>query len=1115
MRMTTNLTDESERLSALDTAGSHHVEAPAGSGKTLLLTMRFLKLLGRVNHPGEIIALTFTDKAAGEMRSRVIRILNMAQNDQIPENSLDKTLLELAGDALYRHRRLISADVLSIMTFHSFCLHMVKRAPLEAGVAPNCEIMDETIQPSLMGEALQNVRDRLFSSHGGDIKRIALENRLLYHNNNWNSISEEMKDVIKNRGRFEDLIMEVRLHGITSLASVLSERVKTYMEGCLNNLLERFRSSNLGSGWEKFAEHLSSKGAEIEGLPFYLPRPSWDELPRWQAIAERILTKVGTPRRQFGPKSGFYTNFKKTKWRELIETLPEDAAKALHETRNYPASGDAITDIGALSDFIILAAEVTGEYEAICRKRHIIDFIGLEQSALRVLNEENPTDLHLHLDHRIRHLLIDEFQDTSRNQWELIKRLCGGWTPDDGRTIFIVGDPKQSIYAFRKAEVRLFIEAKNGIPLPGQEKLPLETHLLKTNFRSTERLIEWTNSLFGNMVMSNPDTDADEVPFNPSVSTNGGRNNTVISLNLFLDEDTDRAKDGEARWLAQKVKKTLTETGGKESIAILLFTRNRIQRYLAALKQERIPVQVQEGLSLTSRPEIMHLMQIARLIARPHDDLAWASLLRSPWSWFDVKVLYETAMQDCNSWMEKIRLTANTHPEMDVLLKAIDQALRRAGRDPLGSCVRRFWETLDGPRITACLYGMAGVINCRRFFEILEDAEEGIPQETLNRIEAILDSIYEPIDPATSRSQVQMMTIHRAKGLEFDCVFLPFMDWKPLASGPKTPPPYLLERMPGSAEKHLIAIGKDRRTEEPTPTYKLLDKLRKERAWGEAKRIFYVAVTRARSAIIMSGIAKTKDEAISAPDKSILSWVMDHENINGKDPAGLKTSAISIAVNPETGISYPGDKDADLILPESFPLTPERTPYVVESPSSLKSNNFPHMDDHDAGSLVRGTIIHRILSTSITGGQPPSESAIAKAIRAEGLSTDAASDMAAEIIKEVASTLGDPFMTGLIDKTNPEVKSEWAIEDAPGEKHIRSGVIDLAVFDGSDWWIVDFKTSRPAENEPVEKFIIREEELYRQQLEAYRSMLKKVKSAGNSIIHTGIYFTALRQWLEI
>ncbi|GAJ03337.1 unnamed protein product, partial [marine sediment metagenome] len=188
-------------------------------------------------------------------------------------------------------------------------------------------------------------------------------------------------------------------------------------------------------------------------------------------------------------------------------------------------------------------------------------------------------------------------------------------------------------------------------------------------------------------------------------------------------------------------------------------------------------------------------------------------------------------MQDAESWVEKIRLTAKIHPEMNLLLNAIDQTLLRAGRDPLGKTVKEFWEALDGPRLTACLYGMAGVANCLRFFEILEDAEQGIPQETLNRIEVILDSLYEPIDPTTSRSQVQMMTIHRAKGLEFDCVFIPFMDYRPLTSGPKTPPPYLLERMPGAGDKHLIAMGKDRRTEEPTPTYRLLKKLQREREW--------------------------------------------------------------------------------------------------------------------------------------------------------------------------------------------------------------------------------------------------------------------------------------------
>jgi ATP-dependent exoDNAse (exonuclease V) beta subunit len=340
------------------------------------------------------------------------------------------------------------------------------------------------------------------------------------------------------------------------------------------------------------------------------------------------------------------------------------------------------------------------------------------------------------------------------------------------------------------------------------------------------------------------------------------------------------------------------------------------------------------------------------------------------------------------------------------------------------------------------------------------------------------------------------------------------MDWRPLSSGPKTPPPYLLERMPGAGDKHLVAMSRDRRTEEHTPTYRFLKKLQGERQWGEAKRVFYVAATRARSALIMSGVVKSKDGAIFATDKSVLNWVMDHENLNERNPAEIKSNTISITVNPAIDTSSPEAKDADLILPEPLPVTPEMIPYVVEGPSSLKSGDFSSAGDNIEG-RVHGTITHRILHTSIMGAKLPTGPAVVKALCAEGIPADIAAHMAPEIIKEAASTLNDPFIARLTDKTNPIIKSEWAIEDTPREKNIRSGIVDLAVFDENDWWIVDFKTSRPVKNEPVEEFISREEKLYRPQLEVYRSMLKNVEPVSKSTIHIGIYLTALNEWREL
>jgi hypothetical protein len=264
-----------------------------------------------------------------------------------------------------------------------------------------------------------------------------------------------------------------------------------------------------------------------------------------------------------------------------------------------------------------------------------------------------------------------------------------------------------------------------------------------------------------------------------------------------------------------------------------------------------------------------------------------------------------------------------------------------------------------------------------------------------------------------------------------------------------------------------------------------------------------------------SGVVKSKDETVFAPDKSILSWVMGYEGLNGKDSTEIKGTTISVAANPLIDNLSTKDKYAYLILPEPLPLTPERIPYVVESPSLLKTDDLAHPGDDNADGRVRGTITHRILHTSIIGAKLPTEAAVVTALCAEGLPEDVAARVTPEIIEEVDSTLKNPFIAGLIDKSNPVIRSEWTIEGTSKERHIRSGIIDLAVFDGNNWWIVDFKTSRPAKGESFEKFISREEELYRPQLEAYRSMLEKVESVGNSSIHMGIYLTALKQWREL
>ena len=1139
----TPLIDETERRAALDTTCSHHVESPAGSGKTLLLTMRFLKLLGEVDDPREIVALTFTEKATGEMHDRIVRYLDRAGRSEPPDNDLDEKLLSLAAQALKKQGQqtslITAADGLHIMTFHGFCSYIARRAPLEAGLAPGYDIIESEGQTEIIEEAVETACNGILSRSSDDMTRVSLEHRLLRHNNNWSSLSVELQDIIRGRDRFADLTRFVRdtaQGGLSTLSDVIRDRLRVYIEARLAHLHSGLLASELGDRWDALVTHLSSQGADAAlSLPPTLPGGNWEELPHWQCMADVLLTQGGTPRKSMGPKTGFYAGFSTTEWGKCIAGLPHDTGSILHDTRELPSVDEPDTLIDELSHFIIVAAAVTGAYEDLCRRRHVVDFIDLEQSALRVLDGDHPSDLHLYLDARIRHLLIDEFQDTNGNQWELLQRLCSGWTGDDGRTVFIVGDPKQSIYAFRNAEVRLFMEAREGIPLAGHGLLPLTSHRLKTNFRSTGALIAWTNDLFATTVMTDPDYDADEVDFSPSVpidqtdqtdqtnqidQTDQTDQTHQPTLTLFHDDNRDSARDREAQWLVRTAKKLWMETGVSQSIAILLFTRNRLQRYLRACRDEGLPLQVEEGLVLKDRPEVIHLLQAARAFVNPHDDLACASLLRSPWSWFDTETLHETALQEADGWMDKIRLAAASTPALERLVAACDGASQRLGRDPLGSVIQRFWEDLDGPRRTASLYGMAGVANCLTLFRLLADAERGIPLETLETLERVIDTVYEPPDPRASLSPVHLMTIHRAKGLEFDTVFIPFMDWRPLASGSRTPPPYLLERIPGTGGRYVMAMGHDYRTGEAPKTYRLLRTLQRNRRWGEAKRWFYVAATRARSRLIMSGIATVKDDDITAPTGSMLGLVMRHEGIERLPAEGRH---IGVSVNPAMPAVPPLEDRGDIMIAEPYSLTPERLPYGIETPSSLDKDriydgiaaaNGDELSGDPSMDAIGGTVTHDIITTALTGRPLPPVTAIVTALAERGITVDQARALAPDLLAASTATVQSPFITTLTGGSHHVVQTEVAVEDIRADGHLRSGVIDFLVFDGSSWWVCDFKTARPGDLEGEEDFIARERAAYRSQLNAYAAMVAHAEGVDVTEVRRGIYLTALQEWVE-
>ena len=1117
------LPDEQTRNRALDIRRSFHLEAPAGSGKTWLLTGRFLRLLAEIDHPYEIVALTFTNKAAGEMLQRIHHFLNQTARGGAPHYPHEQILVEAAASARERHpaHRLQSPDALRIMTFHGFCLHLVQRAPLEASVPPGSKVMPDEEQQHLRTQVAASTIQDLLHRPSGDPLRMAVENRLLRLNNNWLALREELADLLAKRDLLDDLLTLMGHHpDKEQLEEILTERLENLISFRLDKCRAAFESTSLGNSWPNFVGHLHKYGAEAAGrLSEVLPPAEGSKLGIWQNLARTLTTMDGKPRKRLGPATGFYKGFSNTSWSERIQELSPESLKHLQDIKRLPLLTDGIANLDTLYDLVLVVGEALNRYRSVCRQRRLLDYVELEQAALRLFDQESPTDLQLLLDRKIKHLLVDEFQDTSRSQWLLLQHLCGGWQVDSSKTLFVVGDPKQSIYAFRKAEVSLFLEAARGLPLPGLGLFPLESLRLTANFRSHPRLVKWNNEIFAQSIMNEADGEADEVIY-VAAEALVSPTPDQLSLNLFSSEsEADDLRRAEAAWLGKAALQELENLSAGENIGILLFARTHLTCYLKGLQDAGVAVRVQEGAPLLLKREVLHLRQIAHALVRPQDDLAWASLLRAPWSRLTLNQFIQVASRPQASWLDKINTANKDFSIMGQVWQTMTTARQRLGRDALAELVEQIWVELDGPATVARSGSTAGVANCRAYLEVLAQAEQGLPEDTLLKSEMLLQNVYAPPDPGAALSPVELMTVHRAKGLEFDVVFLPFLDWNPLSGGRLSQPPYLVERVPGSRGDHLIAMAPDRRRENTAGLYRLLRDMGNRKKLAEAKRIFYVAVTRARRSLYLSGVVGKRHGELSPQKDSPLWWLCAHHRLKLSAKQELieeKNHHLDLHLNSAVPPEIVHEKIKVQVLPEPLPFSPEPLPYSTLAPSQVTDwgqADSAHQEDPSA--RARGAVTHRLIENLSHGRPLPEPSALAAALISEGLSETAANPLANEILEEIELCRQEHFFSWLLKQNHPQAYSEWRLEDLPATDKIRTGIVDRLVFDGSDWWVVDYKTSRPVGGESVDSFFERESRLYRPQLHAYGEMVANYFKVNSSAVRTVLYFTGLQRQVEL
>jgi ATP-dependent exoDNAse (exonuclease V) beta subunit len=1109
--MRTPVPDQGTREEALDTSHSFILEAPAGSGKTALLTARFLALLAKVSHPRQIMAVTFTRKAAAEMADRITGVLRRVHNGgETSDDPWESFLNSLGRRVIERHRDypeiLKNPDTFQVGTFHGFCAAMVRAWPFEANVPPGVDVLEETDQESILERAVDHYMNDLISGHASREEIEACERRLASVNNNVRILSEQLVDLLRRRDRLEDFSPLFSYQGEGAVDRELRRRLEDYVSQYLDELRGYFLGRE--GDWVSLKNSLLRGGTSlVENFPESVPGVSLADIVLWKNAAGVFLTKsAGTPRKQFKTSDGFPKDFGKSPPGSFIKQLPEDIARLLAFVAGWPNPAEDSIGMDSLTDQLLLIGGALPRLEKLLHE-HGLDYVELELAALRALKTaDRPSESLIFYHEHLRHILVDEAQDLNDIQVKILGKLTEGWEPGDGRTVFFVGDPKQSIYRFRRAEVSLFDTlTENGLPREGEDSLKLAYLKLAANFRSLPQLVDFANRLF-EQVMASPKEEYDEVRFACSEpAREGGDCPLPITAAVFYHEKDSRGEvlsplEREAQWVAASITK-LHEERPKDTIGILIRARKNLPVYIEALNAFGVPVHLMEGVPLLDRPEVRHLLSLFKALIRPYDDVAWASALRAPWLYVPNQVLCNLAAGQ-GIWSRRILSGQDNSPEVKKFSKVVGEAHKMFGRESYTSTLQRLWEDLDGPRLTASRFGPAGVSNVMAFLDLLSQCSGLAGEDALSKVNRLSEASYTPPDPKGALSPVHMMTIHKAKGLEFDHVFAVNLDYDP--RGGKSPA-YRMERLPGKERPLLIAAMGDRRTGEDNLAYYLLRDLDKQRTLAEARRLFYVVASRARESLTLTGMGNPAEVNTERIPQVPLEWLLVAYNLGI-----LSIPEFILLCNPvPPEVTWSEKKTVHLSLAPP-PFEAEPLPYRIVGPSKVEDETSlavaPGAEEEDEHARARGVVIHRILDTLARGGNYPDIQAVAAALSEEGITVDKGSGMAEQVLHEAKGAWEAEEFCALRESAI-ELQSEWAIEDYDGEYDLRVGRIDLLVKAEDRWVIVDYKTGKP--DEDVDSWLTSQKQHFRPQLSAYTQMVARGMNVPEDKVGWAILFTAI------
>ena len=1206
--------DQAQRNIAIDPRRSVLVQAPAGSGKTDLLTRRFLRLLAEVDDPRQIVAITFTKAAAAEMRGRILSQLENAAERASNESSTgqltDEGSMEALASRALQHSQKLNWRLIDlssqfrISTIDSFCRDLAIQQPIHSGIGSNLQINERPAE--LYGIAARATLEKLGDPYYPDLST-AIRDLLLWRDNNWKELEELLVRMLGQRDRWMlDFVLNRQQDW-----DLLRERLERPMARAVRQVLdtlEQLMTADDRAEAHELAQFacLHAAGDKYGGLAELAEFPSAPhsdhealEAARgaYLCLANLLLTKQGDIRRKIDSRLGFPREHldEKLRMEDLLGRLAgiPGLEEALATARDLPPARYTTEDWQIIRAIFLMLRHAAAELKTVFAEAGAVDFIEVAQIAKRVLRGEDnlPSDAAQAVADDIHHLLIDEFQDTSRRQHEFVTALIEAWSDPTNRTVFVVGDPMQSIYFFRDAEAELFSRVKDfGFELKDGESFSLDPVALSANFRTEPALVSDLNQAFSRVFASADRSGIEFVSAHPARSpaktsqkrldlhlkfiphAQGGNSADpdVVRRKKQLAAQCELIRKSQVDEIISLIRSHLgrvdaaRQEGDKYRIAVLGRARTALAPIALALREAGIPFRAVELENLSDRPEILDAVALTRAVLNPEDRVAWLGVLRAPWCGLSLAELHTIAGTDDGeritlSIPQLLRerldlLSKESQKPVERLLSAFAAIPRLRSVIPtasVGTLIQQIWFALGG---TACVDD-EGRVNLDLYWKLLDKLPNGEQDLVGPSLDAALADLCAMPDPASSSDYgVQLMTIHKSKGLEFEVVVVP--DLQAQGGRGSVELLYWLERglvepdENGALTEFLIAPVQFKGAD-PGAAKRWVERERRDRETQEMRRVLYVAATRAREELHLFARPAYKVESgeLVEPSNCLLAtaWPALGDEVRTEFDAWSKrpqparpelTELIlqSVAAGEDNLLIMPSPAKGTIIR-RLGPDSESAAANVVDLKDTVAIIGLSEADNyarHEGGLLSRalGNVVHKLLEQMsrlrLTLDWDSVRAALAELrprtlamVRASGMTSVQAEIINAKAHEIAGQASHDPTGQWILSPhADAAIESGWAgvisgnLHQIRVDRLFRAGLTPSDTDDAA-LWIIDYKTAH-ADTVEITTSIPALRKTFAPQLEMYASILRSLPDTDTPI-RVGLYYPRMSifDWWQV